>query len=513
MNRTPDRGQAPSTRSAAPRDDGDARPSSGPVPGQGAGGDGAALPSGYQMLRRAGTGRHSTVYLCREEATGHEVAVKLGSVRVPGSGKRLAAHSELLAAGAAARHPCAVTVEDAGFTADKRPYVVTAFCRGGNAQSKLTASGPFPVEDAVAVGVRLALALHSSHLRGVLHLDVRPANILYDENGDALLSDHGVARVLQRCAPELGAVFDPMYSSRELFGWEAPGPAADVYSLGATLYALLAGEPAYSDAGRTGWAALYHEVLKGELPRPERPGVPEPLFAFLRRMMSADPENRPPLTEVHRVLRALLPVSYSSKVPDLEPEPSPPAPLPGWDPANDVAAEEESSAEDIASRAQAEMRRRNRNRFIAAAAVLVVFAGAATALLLTRGGGGGPEKKPSASPGEQEPEGTGGGSGKRVPEKDLPGLRPRGVAVTASGSNVQVAWRAPEKAGPVTGYLVTAQSPDGEVLSTKNSSKNEPQMVFTAPPVGPGSCYIVMAVVETGAGLQVAPAKPVCDER
>lgn len=527
MNRTPDWGQAPSTQSPAPQRDGGAgqQQGAGQIPNQGqsqGGGQGqgqseAALPSGYQLLRTAGTGRHSTVYLCREEATGHEVAVKLGSVQVPGSGKRLAAHSELLAAGAAAKHPCAVTVEDAGFTADKRPYVITAFCRGGNAQSKLTASGPFPVEDVLAIGVRLALALHSSHRRGVLHLDVRPANILYDGHGDTLLSDHGVARVLQRCAPELGAVFDPMYSSRELFGWEAPGPAADVYSLGATLYALLAGEPAYSDAGRTGWAALYQEVLKGELPRPERHDVPEPLITFLQRMMSAHPENRPPLTEVHRVLRMLLPMSYASKVPDLEPEPAPETPLPGWDPANDVSAEEESDDEEVASQAQAEMRRRNRNRFIAASVVLVVFAGAATALLLTRGGDDGkPEKKPSAAPSDDKGGGTDDGPDtdiQQVPAKDLPKLRPQSVSVASSGNSVQVSWKAPKTAGPAISYIVTAQSPDGSLLSTKNAQKTELQAVFTSPPVESDTCYIVVTLVDTEAGYQAAPAKPVCEEK
>lgn len=534
MNRTPDWGQASAARFPEPQagawnSDGAGQSSAWQTDestyGTGAGAPvqpgasqpaGSGMPVGYQMLRQAGTGRYATVYLCREEATGHEVAVKLINVVVPGSSKRLAAHSELLSAGAAAKHPCAVTVEDAGFTADRRAFVISRFCRGGNAQAKLMSGGPFAVEDVLAIGVRLALALHSSHRRGVLHLDVRPANILYDEQGDALLSDHGVARVLQRCAPELGVVFDPMFSSRELFGWETPGPAADVYSLGATMYALLAGEPAYSDAGRTGWAALYQEILKGQLPFPARRDVPGPMISFLQRMMSAEPENRPPLTEVHRVLRTLLPMSYSSKVPDLEPEPAPEPLLPGWDPADDVSPEEESEAARVSAEAEAAMRRRNRNRFIAAVTVLVVFAGAATALLLTRGDDGGTKakKKPAASPSASTSSGTGGvnnETARQVPDKDLPRFIPQDPRIFSAGSSVQVTWKPPQEADSVSGYLVTAATPQGEVLSTKNAPADERQVVFTSPPVQKDSCFVVTTLVATSSDVpQVAPGKPKC---
>jgi Protein kinase domain len=473
---------------------------------------GSGLPDGYQPLRQAGTGRYASVHLCRSAATGHEVAVKVANAVVPSSARRLAAHSELLAAGAAARHPCAVTVDDAGFTADHRPYVVTRFCRGGNAQAKLAASGPFPVEEVLVIGVRLALALHASHRAGVLHLDVRPANVLYDENGDALLADHGVARALQRCAPELGAVFDPMYASREMFGWEAPGPAADVYGLGATLYALLAGEPAYSDAGRTGWAELYQEVLRGELPYPGRPGLPPDLPEFLRRMMSAQPEDRPPLTEVHRVLRAMVPVAYASRVPALEPEPAPELPLPGWDPADDVAPEVAAEEARVSSEAEAVIRRRNRNRILAGTSVLVVFAAAATALVLTRGhgsdgGGAAHHREPTGRPSAA--------AGKRVPARDLPDLRPRGVSLTTDGNNTQVTWQPPRRPGPVAYYLVVAMSADGKhAVSVKNAPKEERQAVFVSPPVTRDTCYVVSAMVGSSTDqVRTAPAKMVCPQK
>lgn len=491
MNRRPE--QAAQEQAGQPEPRGQA---AAPGPGH--------LPEGYQLLRQTGSGRYANVYLCRKETTGAEVAVKVCNVSVPSSGKRLAAHSELLAAGAAARHPCAVTVEDAGFTPDKQPYVAMRFCRGGNAQAKLAASGPFPVEEVLAIGVRMALALHSSHLAGVLHLDVRPANVLYDEQGDSLLADHGVARILQRCVPELGAVFDPMFASREMFGWERPGPAADVYGLGATLYALLAGEPAYSEAGRNGWAALYAEVLKGELPHPGRADLPPDLLAFLQRMMSAQPENRPPLTEVHRALRSMLPVSYSSRVPDLEPEPAPELPLPGWDPKDDITLEEEVEAERISSEAEAAIKRRNRNRILAGVSVLVVFAAAATALVLThKGDGKGHQAKTSPSPSS-----TGLTP---VPAKDLPELRPQNVQITVEGNNVQVSWSPPKQSDAPSDYLVLALSPQGENLGAKSTARDERQVVFVAPDVPGDSCFVVSTLINSGQSEpKSASAKKVC---
>jgi serine/threonine protein kinase len=307
------------------------------TPGPTAAGDstGAVPLTGYTALRPLGSGRHATVLLCRHEASGTETAVKLLNIVLSDRNKRLAAHSELLSVGAAAHHPCSVSVSDVGVAQDNRPYIAQAFCQGGNAATRLGASGPFTVDETLLIGTRLALALHSAHRRGVLHLDVRPANVLFDEHGDALLSDHGLLRILQRSAPELGWVHHAAYAARELFGWEKPGPAADVYGLGATLYALLNGEPAHAEAARTSWSTLYEEVLRGELPPPAQPGVSDRLMALVRRMMSANPDGRPPLTEVHRVLRSMLPARLGSRVPALEPEPARAAPLPGWDPADD----------------------------------------------------------------------------------------------------------------------------------------------------------------------------------
>ncbi|WUH93661.1 serine/threonine protein kinase [Streptomyces sp. NBC_00433] len=460
---------------------------------------GSMVPAGYTAVRLVGAGRHATVFLCREDETGSEVAVKLLHVAVEEERPRLAAHSELLAAGAAARHPCSVPVLEAGVTSDHRPYVTQEFCPGGDAQSLLGTTGPFPAADVIAIGTRLALALHSSHRRGVLHLAVRPGNVLFDAAGDALLADHGIDRVLQRAAPGLGSVFDPLYAPREFFGWEKPGPAADVYSLGATLYALLNGAPAHAEAARAGGAELYEAVLRGEVPHPARPDAPEALLTLVSRMMSVNPEGRPPLTEIHRTLRLLLPDTHSSRVPALEPEPAPVLPLPGWDPAD----EDEQVTDTGAESARREARRQARIRLIAACTALVVFAGAATALTLLLGHGDKhPAASPTASPSTAVP--------RPVPTDQLPVLMPRHVTVTRADGQVQVTWQLPEQAQRISGYVVQAKVRGTQSSPRRTAGNADPVATFPANSVSPGTCYTVTSLILTNGIVEYASAPDMC---
>ncbi len=521
MDRTPGWGRKDTADSGGLGTDENAtRPSIGSwvdqaVPGSGSGSYGGLaleaealpgrLPDGYRMLRRIGSGRHSTVALCQDE-NGQEVAVKMLHLTVEDEGARLAAHSELLSAGSAGKHPCSVLVEDAGFTLDCHPYLVQQFCRGGNAQAKLTNSGPFPVDEVLVIGIRLALSIASAHRRGVLHLDVRPANVLFDESGDALLTDHGVTRVIQRSAPQVGAVFDPMYASRELFGWEKPGPSADVYGLGATLYALLNGLPAYAEAGGTSWSALYNEVLHGELPHPERHDVPPQLFDLIRRMMSVNSEGRPPLTEVHRALRLLLPPAFGTRVPALDPEPAPEPMLPGWDPADDVTPEEQAEAERLGKEAEADAKRRNQRRMLAAGIALVVFAGGATGIYLhyrTKH----EVTKPKPSPTQSAPGGL-----TEVPKSELAGLVPPGVKAVKVAGGVQVTWGAPQDMAKVAYFGVESMAgPNGVAILPKEIANTERTVTFTDPKsLKAGVCFRVASLVQSGSATEYAAATPFC---
>ena len=142
-------------------------------------------------------------------------------------------------------HPGIVTVHDAGILADDRPYLVMELCPGGSLTRWVKADERPSQERVREVGVRIADALAAAHARGVLHRDVKPANILIDAYGNAGLADFGLA-ALPDPGMELSETIEaitPAYAPPEVFAGRPPTEFGDVYSLAATLYALLAGRP------------------------------------------------------------------------------------------------------------------------------------------------------------------------------------------------------------------------------------------------------------------------------
>lgn len=223
---------------------------------------------GVADLHQIGRGGYSTVY--RATAGGREVALKLGSRPVTGTPVALAVPP----------HPYIVTVYDQGLTADQRPYVVMELCAGGSYADRLAEDGVRPPAEVVAVGQKVADALAAAHRAGVLHQDVKPGNILVTADGEPRLADFGTVA---------GATLTPAYAAPEVFRSEPPTAAGDVHSLGATLYALLAGRPPrWPEVGTRSVAA----VLRPDGPVADVPGAPPELVDVLRRAMAPDPEDR-----------------------------------------------------------------------------------------------------------------------------------------------------------------------------------------------------------------------------
>ena len=146
-----------------------------------------------------------------------------------------------------------MTVHDAGILADDRPFLVMELCPGGSLTKWLTAE-PRPSQKRVRdVGVRVADALAAAHVRGVLHRDVKPANILIDAYDNPGLADFGLAALPD---PGMGLsetieAITPAYAPPEVFRQQPLTEYGDVYSLAATLYALLSGRPPRALDGKT----------------------------------------------------------------------------------------------------------------------------------------------------------------------------------------------------------------------------------------------------------------------
>jgi hypothetical protein len=256
-------------------------------------GDAARSLPGYQIKETLGQGGYGTVYRARQLAVGREVALKIDNRRLLTDRDKRRFMREVTAAGQLSGHPHVVAVYDAGVLADGRPYMVLELCPNGSLADRLRDRGPFPAAEVRDIGVHIAEALVAAHAAGVLHRDVKPANILVNRYGGVALADFGLAAV-PRPGMESSATREaltPAYASPEVFNLAEPTVAGDVYALAATLYALLSSRPPYFPPdGAPSMVALMAARL-GTVPG--IPGAPPGLVAVLRRAMAYDPADRP----------------------------------------------------------------------------------------------------------------------------------------------------------------------------------------------------------------------------
>ena len=151
---------------------------------------------------------------------------------------------EAAAAGRLSAHRGVVTAHGAGILPDNRPYLIMELCSGGSLTQWLHPENRLPVERVRQIGVRIAEALAALHACGVLHCDVKPANILIDDYGNPRLADFGLAAAIGTEAGTAEAMWlTPAYAPPEALRWQSATEAGDVFSLAATLYALLTGSP------------------------------------------------------------------------------------------------------------------------------------------------------------------------------------------------------------------------------------------------------------------------------
>jgi hypothetical protein len=187
-------------------------------------------------------------------------------------------------------------------------------------------------ESVCRIGAGLADALAAAHATGILHRDIKPANILINRYGVVGLSDFGLASIIAASGEQsvTREALTPAYAPPESFDAAEPTAAADIYSLGATLYALLAGRPPRFPAGARSPGVATILALHMQ-PVDDLPGVPPAMMAILRQCLAADPARRPSAAALRDELAALLgqPARTTAPPPDVParwPDAVPPPP-------------------------------------------------------------------------------------------------------------------------------------------------------------------------------------------
>ncbi|MBI3855565.1 MAG: protein kinase [Planctomycetes bacterium] len=231
----------------------------------------------YVLVSLLGTGGMAEVWKAWDRSLGRWVAVKYLKREIGHPSQRIEREGRM--AGQLS-HPSIITIFERGQHGG-RAYLVMPFVDGASPKM------PLPAREAARLAAEVARALAHAHEMGVIHRDVKPANILVEAGGRVVLADFGLAILDDTATSRWAMSGTPEYASPEQIRGDALDARTDIYSLGATLYHMLGGRPPFSGAGPD---EITEKVLKEE-PPPLR-DAPKPLASLVRRAMSRDREKR-----------------------------------------------------------------------------------------------------------------------------------------------------------------------------------------------------------------------------
>lgn len=263
----------------------------------------------YRLRSRIGGGGMGAVWLADDERLGRAVAVK--HVLAPERADPATATEQRARAmregriAARVSHPHAIAIYDVA-EQDGQPWLVMEYLPSRSLAAVLAEAGVLRVDQVAQIGAQLADALGAVHAAGIVHRDVKPANVLIGR-GDRIeglvkITDFGISHASGDVTlTQTGMITGtPAYLAPEVARGEEPGAAADVFALGATLYACLEGQPPFG-AGDNALQQL-HRVAGGAIEPPRRAGA---LTQPLLRVLAADPGDRPSMRQVRDELASL----------------------------------------------------------------------------------------------------------------------------------------------------------------------------------------------------------------
>jgi tRNA A-37 threonylcarbamoyl transferase component Bud32 len=248
------------------------------------------LQGRYKIEEPLGVGGSSQVYLARDQALNRDVALKVLDPAAAADDNLRRMFVKEARALAQLSHPNIVAVYDVG-EVDDSPFIVMEYLPGGSMKQRIEQAGPLATGDAVRIAVEVANGLAFAHSKGIIHADLKPANILFDANDAAKICDFGIARAPQEDAdtPQLYAT--AMYVAPERVEGKSASVQSDVYGLGLVLYEGLVGKPPFTS---TNAAVLLrdHVVRQPVPPSHLRPSLPRELDSVALKALAKQPNLR-----------------------------------------------------------------------------------------------------------------------------------------------------------------------------------------------------------------------------
>ncbi len=273
---------------------------------------------GFSHVHVLGSGGFADVFLYEQNMPRRKVAVKVMLSEIVDDQVRQMFQAEANLMAQLSSHPSILTVHQAGVSADGRPYLVMELC--SPSLSDRYRRERIPVPEVLQIGVRIGSAIETAHRAGVLHRDIKPSNILLTAYGNPVLSDFGIAATLSDTGHLEAVGMSVPWSAPEVLMDETAGTvASEIWSLGATIYSLLAGRSPFEIPGESNSSAdLITRINRAKIEPIGRPDVPARLEKLLQECMSKKPADRP--STAIEVVRQLQEVEAELGLPQTQAE-------------------------------------------------------------------------------------------------------------------------------------------------------------------------------------------------
>ncbi|MBU3062017.1 serine/threonine protein kinase [Nocardia sp. NEAU-G5] len=259
----------------------------------------------YRLGDPIGSGAMGVVWRASDVRLRRTVAVKQ-LLLAPGLTRAQALEAKMRAMregriAARLHHPNAVTVFDVA-EEDGQPWLVMEFVDAPSLATLMREKGQLDPQEVARIGAKVAAALAAAHDAGIVHRDVKPANILVADGGAVKITDFGISRAVGDVTVTSTGFLagTPAYLSPEVARGENPESPSDVFALGSTLYAAVEGQPPFGEAENP--LAVLHAVAAARIPEPQRAG---PLGPVLMRLLASEAGDRPTMVEAQQELEAV----------------------------------------------------------------------------------------------------------------------------------------------------------------------------------------------------------------
>ena len=261
--------------------------------------------AGFADAHEIGRGGFGVVYRCSQVALDRTVAIKVLTADLDEANRERFIR-EQRAMGRLTGHPNIVEVLQVGTLISGLPYLVMPFHPQDSLDVRIRRHGPLSPEETVRLGVKLAGALATAHRADILHRDVKPGNILITDYGEPALSDFGIARIPDGFHTAAGTITgSPAFTAPEVLAGDAPTPAADVYGLGATMFAALTGHAAFERHSGEELVAQFLRITTQPIPNLREHGIDDDLGQVIERAMARAPGQRPAAVSLGEQLQQL----------------------------------------------------------------------------------------------------------------------------------------------------------------------------------------------------------------